>query len=122
MRLRTISHCFLLLYYTVVVFCIVALTGGNYLPSLPHMCVSKRKVWTLDVCVCVNTPTVLMALSKIQGGWSDRERLKVYKQASLENCFISRKDAQTNGAAVSLWWKARHTNLSVSPLTNGMKD
>lgn len=65
--------------------------------------------------MCVNAPTVLVVLSKIQGGWSDRV-------ASLEHRFISRKDAQTNGTAVSLWWEARHTNFSVSPLSNGMKD
>lgn len=46
--------------------------------------------------MCVNAPTVLMLLSKIQGGWSDRARLKIYKHVSLENCVISRKDAQTN--------------------------
>lgn len=76
MRLRTISHCFLLLLlHRVVVFSIVALTGGGggggkYLPSLPHMCVllfcpfSEKE--SLDSgCVCKIAPTVLMVLSKM---------------------------------------------------------
>lgn len=128
MRLGTISHCFLLLYCTESLC--FALTGRNYLPSPPQNCVSAPLSFFLKgkpgllmcVCVCVNAPTILMVLSKTQGGWSDRPKLKVYKQAFLENHFISRKDAQTNGTAISLWWVARHTNFSVSPLTNGMKD
>lgn len=126
MRLRTISHCFLLLYCTVVMFCIVALTGG-ITSHLSSICVfqlfcpfSKMKAWTLDVCV--NSPTVLVVLSKIPRGFTDRARLEIHEQASLENRFISRKDAQTNGTAISLWREARHTNFPVSPLTSGMKD
>lgn len=67
-------------------FCIVALTGGNDLPSLP-MCVFqlsspffKRKAWTLDVCVNVS---VLMVLSGVEGVWTDRARLEVHKRGFL---------------------------------------
>lgn len=93
MRLRAISRLFLPLYCTnrAFMFFIVALIGGNYIPSRPHMCVSSpffcfcQKENLDSQCVCRlprrshgsvwNTGSL-----DVQG-----KRVEVYKQASLEN-------------------------------------